>query len=116
MKAGNGGRSNGFAAPLAESSPIHHIAGAPNTLPTYSISPDQRPRRSGPPIGSVNHTIELISPTTKSYKICLRRRSVQSQAESGLSTGRIPVAFHRKSHFSLLPPASYITNGVCSEE
>src|SRR6266542_213258 len=41
---------------------------------------------------------------------------MQSQAESSPPSRRIPVAFHRKCHFSLLTPACYITNGVRNEE
>ena len=45
----------------------------------------------------VNRVIELNSPSNKSCEICLKR-SVQSQADSGLPTQLIPVAFRRVNH------------------
>jgi hypothetical protein len=46
----------------------------------------------------VTSQIELISPTASSYKARLLRRSVQSQADSGLPTQLIPVAFRPVNH------------------
>jgi hypothetical protein len=50
---------------LRRARPIHHITYAPNTLQTYSISPGQRAASSSPPIGSINPTIELNSPSAQ---------------------------------------------------
>jgi len=44
--------------------------------------------------------LEHLAPDT-SLEICLRRRTFQSQADSGLPAQLIPVAFRRKTHFSL---------------
>ena len=47
----------------------------------------------------VNHLIELDSSNSPIRReTALRRRSVQSQADSGLSTQLIPVAFRRVNH------------------
>jgi hypothetical protein len=55
-----------------------------------------------PKMHTYRRGIRLNSPTTQSYKTRLLRRSVQSQAVSGLPTQPIPVAFRRKSPFPLV--------------
>jgi hypothetical protein len=46
----------------------------------------------------VRRLIEFIPPTTQSCEICSLRRSIQSQADSGLPTQLIPVACRRVNH------------------
>jgi hypothetical protein len=51
-----------------------------------------------PLTANVSLEIELNSSTTSPYKTRPLRRSIQSQADSGLPTQLIPVAFLRVNH------------------